>query len=455
MFRKAAKSIFRFMQWTSPEERRKFGQTRRKQIGRQQHDALQPKTRPASSLALLERSMHGRVPSLVKLKYELMAASPFAYFRGAAPVMAADLAVVPSTGIVSQLCGDAHVRNLGAFAAPDGRLVFDINDFDETIRGPFEWDLKRMAASLVLAGRAAGHKEGAARRAVEACMERYAAQMREFARMPHIEVGRFQVHRIGLAKPVHLALTKAERATPLHTLEQLTEPVSTDARAARHFRESKPMLTRISAALSAAVLASLDPYRAMLEPQRQHLLSFYRPIDVAFKVVGTGSVGLRDYCVYFEGNGHADPLFLQIKEEAASAYAPYLPDVPLAHHNGQRVADGQRAMQLQTDPFLGWTHIGSRSYLVRQLNDHKGSIELEDLAGDGLKAYAEVCGELLARGHARSGDPLVIAGYLGSGDGFAEALAKFGSLYADQTEKDWEELCRSRKGTTHQAKTKA
>ncbi|MGB6744000.1 MAG: DUF2252 domain-containing protein [Terracidiphilus sp.] len=433
------------MNWTSPQERRKLGQTRRKQVGRQQHNQLQPKTRPASALELLERSTHGRVPSLVKLKCELMAGSPFAYFRGAAPVMAADLAVVPSTGIVSQLCGDAHVRNLGAYAAPDGRLVFDINDFDETIRGPFEWDLKRMAASLVLAGRAAGSKEGAARAAVEACIARYAAQMREFARMPHLELGRFQVHRIGSAKPVHDALMKAERSTPQHTLEQLTEPVSTNPSAPRHFRESKPMLTRVSAAQSAAVLASLGPYRAMLEPQRQHLLSFYRPIDVAFKVVGTGSVGLRDYCVYFEGNGPGDPLFLQIKEEVASAYSPYLPDAQPPHHNGQRTAEGQRSMQLQTDPFLGWTHIGTRTFLVRQLNDHKGSIELEDLAGDKLKAYAEVCGELLARGHARSGDPLVIAGYLGSGDGFAEALAKFGSLYADQTEKDWEELCRSRK----------
>lgn len=437
--------IFRLMQWTSPQERRKFGQTRRKQIGRQQQDGLHAKARPASALALIERSMRGRVPSLVKLKYELMAESPFSYFRGAAPVMAADLAVRPNTGIVSQLCGDAHVRNLGAYAGLDGRLVFDINDFDEAIRGPFEWDLKRMAASLVLAGRASGHKEGSARGAVEACMERYSAQMREFARMPQLDVSRFQVHRIGAARPVHDALIKAERATPQHTLEQLTEPVSTNAAAPRHFKELKPILTRVSSAQAAAVLASLGPYRAMLEPQRQHLLSFYRPVDVAFKVVGTGSVGLRDYCVYMEGNGPLDPLFLQIKEETASAYAPYLPDAQPPHHNGQRAAEAQRAMQIQTDPFLGWTHIGTRTYLVRQLNDHKGSIDIADLTGDKLKAYAEVCGELLARGHARSGDPQVIAGYLGSGDGFAEALAKFGSLYADQTEKDWQQLRRSRK----------
>jgi uncharacterized protein (DUF2252 family) len=435
------------MHWTTPEDRRALGQARRKQVGRQQHDDLKPKARPATAQEMLRRSMRGRVPSLIKLKYELMAESPFSYFRGAAPVMAADLAVLPSTGIVSQLCGDAHVRNLGAYAAPDGRLVFDINDFDETIRGPFEWDLKRMAASLVLAGRESGHKEASARHAAEVCIQRYCAQMRALAVLPALEVARVQVHRLNQAEPVHAALAKAERATPQHTLEQLTQPAKAVAKP-RRFRESKPMLTRITGAQAAAVLASLAAYREMLEPEQQHLLSFYRPVDVAFKVVGTGSVGLRDYCVYFEGNGPADPLFLQIKEETASAYAPWLPDAHPAHHNGQRVAEGQRAMQSQSDPLLGWTHIGARQYLVRQLNDHKGSIEIADLAGSGLEAYAEVCGELLARGHARSGDPVAIAGYLGNGGGFAEACAKFGSLYADQTEKDWNELRRSRKART-------
>ena len=389
--------------------------------------------------------MRGRVPELVRIKYQLMADSPFGYFRGAAPVMAADLALLPSTGIVSQLCGDAHVRNLGAYAAPDGRLVFDINDFDETIRGPFEWDLKRMAASLVLAGRSAGHKDSSARKAAEACITRYVEQMREFSRMPHIQIGKFLVHRIDVAQPVHDALSKAERATPQHTLESLTWTTSDKPTAPRRFKEAKPMLARVTGSRAAAVLASLLPYRQMLEPQRQHLLSFYRPIDVAFKVVGTGSVGLRDYVIYMEGNGPGDPLFLQIKEEAASAYTPYLPDAHPAPHNGQRVAEGQRAMQIQTDPFLGWTHIGSRQYLVRQLNDHKGSIDILDLAGPNLKAYGEVCGELLARGHGRSGDPQVIAGYIGNGDAFVKAVADFGVSYADQTEKDWEQLKKSGK----------
>lgn len=208
------------------------------------------------------------------------------------------------------------------------------------------------------------------------------------------------------------------------------------------------MLTRIIGARAAAVLASLAPYKEMLEPQRQHLFEFYQPVDVAFKVVGTGSVGLRIYCVYMEGNGPGDPLFLQIKEEVASAYAPYLPDAKPPAHQGQRAAEGQKYMQIQTDPFLGWTHIGNRQYVVRQLNDHKGSIDIEDLAGANLKAYAEVCGELLARGHARSGDPQVIAGYIGTGNAFAEAMAEFGIAYADQTEKDWEELKRSGRART-------
>jgi uncharacterized protein (DUF2252 family) len=261
--------------------------------------------------------------------------------------------------------------------------------------------------------------------------------------MPQLEVNRFIVHRLDLAKPVHDALSKAERATPQHTLDQLTVPISSRAGTRRRFKEMKPMLWRVTGARAAAVVASLTLYREMLEPQRQHLLDFYRPIDVAFKVVGTGSVGLRDYCIYMEGNGPGDPLFLQIKEEVASAYAPYLPDARAAEHNGKRTAEGQKYMQIQTDPFLGWTHIGSRQYLVRQLNDHKGSIAITDLAGANLKAYAEVCGELLARGHARSGDAQTIAGYIGTGTAFPEAIAEFGMVYADQTNKDWEDLKRS------------
>jgi len=441
------------MSWATPEERRNVGHSRRKQLGRQQNDQLNVKDRKSSPIVLLERAERGRVPALLNLKHQLMAQSPFVFFRGAAPIMAADLALIPNTGIEAQICGDAHVRNLGAFAAPDGRLVFDINDFDETIRAPFEWDLKRMAASIVLAGRESRHKEASSREAVQQCILRYCEHMRAFARLPLLDVARFQVHRIGDVQPVHAALVKAERATPLHSLDQLTEPAPGKP-GTRRFKEIKSCLSRITGSQAEKIINSLAPYREVLEPQRQHLLSLYHPIDVAFKVVGTGSVGLRDYCIYFEGNGPNDPLFLQIKEEAPSVYAPYLSGVRPHPHNGQRVVTGQRAMQLQSDPFLGWTHIGSRQFMVRQLNDHKGSIDLADLAGSGLIAFAEVCGELLARGHARSGDPLVISGYLGNGQAFAEALARFGSLYADQTEKDWQTLRRSGKVKRNKKRTR-
>jgi uncharacterized protein (DUF2252 family) len=298
-----------------------------------------------------------------------------------------------------------------------------------------------MAASLILAGREAGHKDSSARAAAEACVIRYCTLMNTLAGLPVVEMARYQVHRVAAATPVQQALHKAERATSAHTLEQLTEP----ATAGRRFRQIKPTLERITGQRAAQVLAGLDHYKTRLDPEHRHLLNFYRPVDVAFKVVGTGSVGLRDYCIYLEGNGAGDPLFLQIKEEASSAWAPWLSDAHPPAHNGQRVVEGQRAMQTASDPFLGWTEMGGRQFLVRQLNDHKGSIEIEDLADGNLEAYAEVCGELLARGHARASDPVQLAGYLGPGDGFAEAVAKFGQIYADQTEKDWQLLKRSTK----------
>jgi len=449
------------MNWLSPEDRVKLGQARRKEIARQQCGEFNPKDRLTPALNLIKRSDKGRVPALVKIKYERMICSPFGYFRGAVPVMAADLAAMKNTGLMVQLCGDAHVRNLGAYAAEDGRLIFDINDFDETFRGPFEWDLKRMAASLVLAGRESGNKENLCTRAVEGCIRSYTERIGMYAPMPVLDVVRDQIIRFEEVAPVHQALRKAVRATPLHTMLQLTEPVPGSSAGAepggvqggkagngdalRRFKETKPILTRVTGAKADSVLASLKAYRQTLQSQRQHFLDQYRPLDVAFKVVGTGSVGLRDYCVYLEGNGVNDPLFLQIKEEAHSGYAPYLTDRHVPKHQGQRVVEGQRLIQTGTDILLGYTTIDGRDYLVRRLNDHKASIEIADLSGSGLLEYAQLCGELLARGHARSGDARQIAGYLGSGEGFANALAKFGHKYADQTDKDWAELKRARK----------
>jgi uncharacterized protein (DUF2252 family) len=334
------------------------------------------------------------------------------------------------------------VRNLGAYAGPDGRLVFDINDFDETTHAPFEWDLKRLSASLILAGRESGAKDSFAKEAVLMFLERYRCCSRDFAEMPVLEVARHQVHRLLKVAPVADILMKAERATPMHALGALTIPVKKGA--GRIFCENKPVLVRIGGARAKQILDSMAEYRESLQPERRHILSQYRPIDVCFKVVGTGSVGTRDYCIYFEGNGPNDPLFLQIKEEVGSAYLPYVNGGAKKKHWGRVVAEGQLAMQMQSDAFLGWTTIDGRDYLVRQLNDHKAGIDVGVLRGPGLGAYAEVCGELLARGHARSGDVQRIVGYMGTGPTLVNAMVNFAVAYADQTEADWEVLKKSR-----------
>jgi uncharacterized protein (DUF2252 family) len=382
------------------------------------------------------------VASLLAIRWQRMAASPFGFFRGAVPIMAADLAVLPHTGILCQLCGDAHVRNLGAFAAPDGRLVFDINDFDETIRGPFEWDVKRMATSIVLAGREAGSKSSICSEAAVVFLAGYRRAIHAFARMTVMDIAHFQVHRLQRITPVSQILRKAERATPQSNALRLLEQRKGSPH--RTFVEQKPLQFRLSGAKSQMILDSLSQYRASLLPERQHFFDLYRPLDVAFRVVGTGSVGLRDYIVFLEGNSGEDPLFLQIKEEPGSAYAPYLGEIGAPQHQGRRVVQGQRAMQFLSDILLGWTTINNRQYLVRQLNDHKASIEMQDLKGDGLTQYAEICGELLARGHARSGDAVALDGYIGTSDRFVEAIADFALDYADQTEQDYQTFLHSR-----------
>jgi uncharacterized protein (DUF2252 family) len=434
-----------------PPQRRAFGQSRRKQVRRQEQNRWRSADRQTDPIDALAVSTVGRVPALLTIKFERMAASPFGFFRGAVPVMAADLAVLPHTGIFTQLCGDAHVRNLGAYAAPDGRLVFDINDFDETIRGPFEWDLKRMATSIILAGREAGDKNAVCDEATAVLLRSYRRSMHMFARMPVLDVARFQVHRLQRIAPISQVLRKAERATPQYNMQRLTQPQSAPSKVGKNmppphriFVEHKPLQYRLSPGKARNILDSLSFYRQTLLPERQHFFDQYRPLDVAFRVVGTGSVGLRDYIIYMEGNGSEDPLFLQIKEEPGSAYAPYLGEMGLPQHQGRRVAQGQRAMQFVSDVLLGWTTIHNRQYLVRQLNDHKAAIEMADLKGAGLAQYAEICGELLARGHARSGDALALDGYIGNSDRFVEAIGAFAVDYADQTEVDYKAFLRSR-----------
>jgi uncharacterized protein (DUF2252 family) len=451
-----------------------LGHAARKQLARSAHAEFSVKTCKHDPLDLLRESERGRIPSLVTLKHERMAASAFGFFRGAVPIMAADLACHPNTGITTQLCGDAHVLNLGAFASPNGNLAFDINDFDEAIHGPFEFDVKRLATSIILAGREAGIKRSIRRDAVLRFTARYRESMCLFAAMPVIELARHQIHRLTQIEPMPEILAQAERSTPQKSLKSLTEPIPTSTpkkkkvtivseagnplektpeaadtnSPASRFAIDPPKIQSLSAKDKDLVLAALGPYARTLPPERRHFLAQYVAQDVCFKVVGTGSVGLRDYCIYFEGltkEKTTDPLFIQIKEETASAYAPYLPNGDTHSHQGHRVMDAQRAMQLSSDPFLGYTTIEGRDYLVRQLNDHKASLDLEALTPASLLGYADLCGELFARGHARAGDPVSISAYLGKSPRFDHAILTFARAYADKTEHDWTILKKSMK----------
>ena len=416
------------------EERREYGRSLRKQVKRIDQGNWDPKQRAFDVVDLLRDANRTRIARLLPIKFARMAASPFGFFRGAVPVMAADLASQAATGLTTQICGDAHVQNLGAFEAPDGRLIFDLNDFDESIVGPWEWDIKRMAASLVLAGREAGNSDKLCRLAILAFVERYRDFMRRFSEMAAVDLARFQIYRV--VSPVKSVLLKAERATPLHNLRKLT--VYSNGK--HRLIEQRPLQFRVPPAQAKAVKDSLRYYIDTLSPERAHFFKQYYPEDIAFRVVGTGSVGTRDYVLLMFAGAIADPLFLQIKEEPPSAYASYVPAGRARIHQGRRAIAGQRAMQMQSDIFLGWTSIAGRDYLVRQLRDHKAGIEDSDLLGNGLVQYARMAGELLSKGHARSGDPCAISGYLGASDKFDLAVARFGVAYANQTVKDWEAL---------------
>ena len=332
------------------DESKQLGLSCRERLKRSDQAKWDAGKRSHDPIELLMAANKSRIPELLPIKMGRMAASPFGFFRGAVPLMAADLATLPVTKIEVQICGDAHVRNMGCFATPDGRLIFDVNDFDETIPGPWEWDVKRLATSLILAGREAGDSDRLCRESVQLLMRSYREAMLRFAQMPRLELARIRVHRLLEGDPVRSVLHKAARATPLQNLAKLT---MVRRNGARTFKVARPFLTPVKKPLSTTILRALESYRKTLAPDRQHVLSFYRPVDIAFKVVGTGSVGTRDYLVLHFGNGSGDPLFLQVKEEPPSAYAPYLRDANSVPNQGQRVVEGQRRMQTQSDLLLG------------------------------------------------------------------------------------------------------
>lgn len=436
-------------------ERAVAGKAARSAAPRSSHGSWEAAADREDPVAILGRQAESRVPELVPIRYGRMAASPFAFFRGAAAVMAADLARTPVSGLRVQACGDAHLSNFGAFAAPDRHLVFDLNDFDESLPGPWEWDVKRLAASFAIAGRENGLKRRQRQAAVTTVGCSYRDSMRAFASLRNLEVwySRLDVEQamaeVEAEGPESVArlrkgVAKAQEKDSLRALAKLTETVDGELR----FRSEPPLLVPGEELVAAAgggedIRATLErvlaDYRASLPPDRQHLLDGYRFRQIARKVVGVGSVGTRAWVVLFTGAADDDPLFLQAKEAQASVLEPYAGASRYRNH-GRRVVEGQRLMQAASDIFLGWCPAvgleGRRDFYVRQLWDWKRSAEVERLSPRALEVYARMCGWTLARAHARSGDRVAIAAYLGAGDSFDQAMAAFAESYADQNERD-------------------
>ena len=422
------------------------------------HAVWEPPSDRRSPVEVLQEQALTRVPDLVPIRHARMTASPFAFYRGAAAVMAADLATTPSSGLIVQCCGDAHLANFGGYAAPDRAMVFDVNDFDETLPGPWEWDVKRLAASFEIAARAREFDKKVRKRIVLEVGRSYREAMRTFAATRNLDLWYTRLDDVEVfervrdtvpeaaVKRFQRNLTKARGKDSIKALTKLTERVDGNIRIAG----DPPLIDRLEDLLPApgaqAVREQLHlwfrGYRESLQPDRRHLLEGFELVDFARKVVGVGSVGTRCWIALLLGRDDGDPLFLQIKEAEASVLEPYVGTSAYKNH-GRRVVEGQRLMQSASDIFLGWdrpeTPDGTtRDFYVRQMWDGKMSAQIELMEPEVLKAYAYLCGSTLARGHARSGDRIAIAEYLGSGDVFDRALASFAETYAEQNQRDYE-----------------
>jgi uncharacterized protein (DUF2252 family) len=436
----------------SHQQRHERGRATRRLVPRSSHAAWTLAQDRPDPIDLLEAQAKTRLPDLLPIRYARMMASPFAFMRGSALVMANDLASIPHVGIQAQLCGDAHLLNFGAYASPERALLFDLNDFDETLPGPWEWDVKRLAASFVVAGRDNGFDAADCREAAQASAASYRRRMAEFSEMGELEVWYSRVSEEevrGLlsdaktkkktTKKIDKNVRKARGRDSLQALSKLTRIV--DGR--RIIIDDPPLLVRVPDGdeLRVQVNTILESYKRTLQDDRRHLLDRYRFVDVARKVVGVGSVGTRAYVVLLEGRDENDPLFLQVKEAGPSVLENYVKSNNYEHH-GHRVVAGQRLMQAASDIFLGWFRgREGRDFYWRQLRDMKGSAEVERMSPEELALYATLCGWALARAHARSGDRVQIAGYLGKSERFDGAIADFAQAYADQIERDHTALC--------------
>ncbi|WP_328888053.1 DUF2252 domain-containing protein [Streptomyces sp. NBC_00316] len=436
---------------SAPPSPKEAGKALRGRVPRASHDALVlPAGRP-DAVQAVEESSRGRVRDLAPIRVGRMAATPFAFLRGSAGLMAHDLMGTPVTGVGAQLCGDAHAANFGLYGDARGSLVIDLNDFDETVFGPWEWDLKRLATSLVLAGREAGADEGTCRQGAYDAVGAYRRTMRLLARLPALDAWN------AIADEELVSHTDARDL--LGTLERVSEKArnNTSARFAaksteesedggRRFVDAPPVLRRVPDAEAAAVAAGLGDYLGTISEDRVPLIARYAIHDVAFRVVGTGSVGTRSYVVLLLDH-RGEPLVLQVKEARPSALAPYLPavgfEVPEVAHEGRRVVLGQKRMQVVSDILLGWATVDGREFQVRQFRNRKGSVDPVALTADQVDDYGRMTGALLARAHAHSADPRLIAGYCGKNDELDEAMASFAVTYANRTEADHAELVRA------------
>ncbi|MFG2138684.1 DUF2252 domain-containing protein [Streptomyces sp. NPDC048650] len=439
------------------ESPKAVGRALRERLRRSEQAELPAPVGRPDAVAAVEESNAGRLPELTPIRVGRMAASPFAFLRGSAGLMAYDLAAGPVTGIGAQICGDAHAANFGLYGDARGGLVIDLNDFDETLHGPWEWDVKRLAVSLVLAGREAGVDEDGCRKAAQDAVGAYRRTMRLLAKLPVIEAWN--------AIADEELVSHADARDLLGTLERVSAKArkNTSARFAAkateqgpdgglRFVDAPPVLRRVPDAEAAAVASSLTDYLETLPEDRLPLLARYTVHDVAFRVVGTGSVGLRSYVVLLLDH-RGEPLVLQVKEARASVLAPFVEKagfaVPSVTHEGRRVVRGQRQMQVVSDVLLGWTRVqdipgSGRSdgvpFQVRQFRNRKGSVDPAQLTEDQMDDYARMTGALLARAHAHSVDPWLVAGYCGKGEALDEAIAAFAVAYADRMEADHADL---------------
>ncbi len=433
----------------SVPERLAIGKRLRKQLPREAHGEWSPEADRPNPLDIIDATSQGRQQDLIPLRMERMAASAFTFFRGAADIMAWDLSNTPITGFPVIMGGDAHLNNFGLYATPERIVTFDMNDFDEAVVGPWEWDLKRLAASVCIAGRDNGLKVKARREAVRICIDGYCANAIRFEKMGVLDIWYQHSHPeevLATRKGVvgawidpktrniwQKAISKAKRTTNETLLPKVAQR---DQKGRWRFIADPPILTRVSPATYKNISEAMVEYVDTMTRERRLMMRNYHIADIAHRVVGVGSVGVRAYLVLLFGNGDSDPMFLQIKESGQPAHAPYLPKVPSEIKAGQRVVMGQRLLQASSDFMLGWTTIEGRDFYVRQMKNMKGSVPVELLSGRSFNFYAFACGVILARGHARTGDIVKIAGYCGRSKKFTSAMADFAEAYADQNEKD-------------------